>query len=89
MLDGEIFHHYGFQVRLRTADPKSGWVKAEAVRQTFAKNIYGNTVKIDASIYTVRCVVKIGQVLSLGTETPNSKRHIYTINALVLLDSVT
>lgn len=82
MVDGELFQHFGFQVRVRSTDHRTGWVKAEAIRQALAKSIYQNLVSRDGSRYLVWCAAKISMVLVIGKDTPRSKRSLFTVNAV-------
>lgn len=82
MLDGELFYHYGVQMILRGREHRSGYRKAEAVRQALA-SIYRQTVVVESEAYRVHCVAHIGQVLCLGKDTPNSKRSMFSLNMSV------
>jgi hypothetical protein len=82
MVDGEMFQHYGFQLRIRAATAKRGYEKAESIRRQMAEVIYNEVVTIDDAVYRIPCIVRIGDVLALGKETPQSKRSLFTINAL-------
>lgn len=83
MVTGELFTHYGFQVRIRGKDEATGRPKAEAIRTAMAESVYQETVTIGNEQYLIHAITGIGQVLPLGTETPTSKRVLYTVNALV------
>lgn len=85
MIDGELFYHYGLQVRVRAVDHVTGWPKADQIRVTMAQQVYGNSVTIGTSTYRVHCIAKIGEVLRLGQEVGSSKRSLFTINATVAL----
>lgn len=80
---GEQSRHYGIQVRVRSATYGVGYAKAKRLAVAMAEDIYGEEVVIGASSYTVNCLAKVGDVLELGKELPDSKRNIFVINALM------
>lgn len=92
MVDGTIFYHYGFQVRVRGHSHQLGWRKANDIRTALAKNVSFTDVTVNDGIsagnYVVYSVVRIGGVLSLGWDDPNTRRHLFTVNALVTLRQV-
>ncbi len=83
MLDGELYQHYGFQVKVRdTSEPST---KAEQIRQAFAGRTRLVTVTIGSARYLVWKVAKVGQVLYLG-KPPGTKRSQFTVNAMAVID---
>lgn len=85
MKGGELFTHYGIQVRIRAVDHPTGYLKADAIRCDMARTIYDRGVTIAGTAYLLHCLARISEVLILGTETGVSKRHLFTINALASL----
>jgi hypothetical protein len=92
MVDGEAMGHYGFQIRIRAKDPRVGWKKADEIRTTFSEHVYNRTVSIDdedtTDSYTVQALVGIGDVIPLGKEIGTSKRNLFTLNALLVVEQV-
>jgi hypothetical protein len=84
MPDGEPMFHPGFQIRLRATDEATGYAKANAIR-TALSQILNRTVTIGSNNYFVNCVVRIGQVLPLGKDTPHTKRSLFTLNAMLVV----
>jgi hypothetical protein len=82
MHDGDLWHHYGFQVRLRSRDDKVGYAKGSLIRNTLAKGVYMRTVSIGTSVYQIQCIAKIRSVLPIGKEASATKRALFTINAV-------
>ncbi len=82
MFDGELFTHYGFQVKVRSADHPTGWLRADLIRQQMAQDVYGLAVVIDSSTYLVWAITHIGNVLPLGKDVGSSKRSLFSINAM-------
>ncbi len=82
-IDGETFEIHGLQIRVRAANSVTGWAKARALAIVVDTSVYRNSVTIGASQYLVQHISRTGDVLSLGKETPNSKRSIFTLNALI------
>jgi Bacteriophage minor capsid protein len=84
MIDGDLMGPSGFQVRVRSKNHATGWLKADAIQTTLA-SLYQRTVRVEATLYKVHAVVRIGDVLSLGKETPTSSRRLFTVNGSVYL----
>lgn len=85
MINGELWEHYGFQIRVRSTSDQVGWNQAEAIREGLAK-VYMATVKTpDNQRWTVQAVTGIKEVLPLGKDTSASKRSLFTVNAMLPL----
>jgi hypothetical protein len=87
MPTGKTRGHAGFQIRIRATTHAIGWTKAEAI-QASLEAVYQETVHVDAEEYLVHAVVRIGDVLSLGKDAPNSGRNAFTLNALLVYKQV-
>jgi hypothetical protein len=87
MPTGKTRGHAGFQIRIRATTHAIGWTKAEAI-QASLEAVYQETVHVDAEEYLVHAVVRIGDVLSLGKDAPNSGRNVFTLNALLVYKQV-
>lgn len=86
MIDGELYTHHGVQVRIRAATHSGGgYAKASAIRHALAELVHDETVHVGATTYLVQCYARIGEVLTLGKDAPNSKRSLFTLNATVSL----
>lgn len=81
-VDGEVLQHYGFQLMIRGVDDRTGNRKAEDIRYKMQTSMYQNIIVIDGSSYLIPCISNIGEVLALGIDHPNSKRSLFSINAL-------
>jgi hypothetical protein len=84
VMDGESQYHYGFQLRIRGVNYSQGWTKASAVHSAF-DSMYEKIITIDGTRYLVHSVVNNGGILSLGNESPESKRELFTLNALTTI----
>lgn len=85
MIDGERQEHYGVQVRVRAADPPTGFTKAQDLALLLDKTIINANVSISSTNYIVYTVSRSGNVISLGYDTPLSKRRLFTMNATISL----
>jgi hypothetical protein len=83
MIDGESWGPKGFQVRIRSLDHQTGWVKAYAILRSMAESIYQETVTIGAAVYQVWDIVGMSEVIPIGREIGKSKRHVFTINGMI------
>lgn len=89
MVDGETLNHYGFQVMIRAVDDRIGNRKAEDIRYKMQVAMYQNVITIGASRYLIPCISNIGQVLCLGFDHPNSKRSLFSLNAVSAIRPLT
>lgn len=85
MWDGKNNTHFGILIRVRSTLEPVGWAKAGQIREAILSNevVYDEVVTIGDNTYLVHCFSRVGEVFALGTETPTSKRRIYTVNATV------
>lgn len=86
MIDGNLWYHYGFQVRIRSREKHEGYQKADSVRHTFAEAVYMTPVHVGTSSYLIQCIAKIGGVLYLGQDVSKTKRFLHTVNAITWID---
>lgn len=86
MIDGEVFRNPGVQVRIRSTDHSTGWVKADAIFAALGQSIRNYYIVIGSTRYLVSCVTNIGNVIALGKETSSTKRSLFTINATIVVD---
>jgi hypothetical protein len=81
----EMIEHHGIQVRIRSQSKDAGHLKAQAVVVAMDQLSFMRGVTIDTSHYTVQTIVRKGSILSLGKESPNSNRLLFTVNAVVAI----
>lgn len=86
MVTGEVMGAYGFQVRVRASTYSQGRDKIETIWETLSETsggVYYLTVNVSGDEYLVVSVVRFGDIIELGKEVPNSKRNLFTFNALI------
>lgn len=89
MGSGELFQHWGVQVRVRSVDHATGWHKTGAIRYALSTGCYQQgVVMTDSTTYLIHAVTNIGEVVALGKEVPSSKRNLFTLNAKVSVKRV-
>jgi hypothetical protein len=88
MYDGEVWFHYGFQIRIRASASNPGYVKAESIHHALSEAVYINLVAISPAVYRVPCVSSNG-ILRLGKDSPKTKRSLFTINCKSPIQRVT
>lgn len=88
MVQGKIVEHYGVQLLIRAVDHATGWGKASDIRSWLAENVVEHTVNVEGTYYTVQAISKFGPLLTLGNESPTSKRKVFTLNAMVSVTQV-
>ena len=88
MTDGETNEHHGILIRIRDANPKSGYTKSRAIARSLDVDVFLNTVVFDSSTYTIQSISR-NDVFSIGKERPTSRRNLFTINAICALRETT
>ena len=97
MIDGKIQNHEGFQVRVRGSTDEVAYRKIDAIQTTLAQaSTYQETVHVYGdgedtglqSSYSVHAITRIGDPLFIGSDTPTSKRVVYTLNATTVIDQL-
>lgn len=86
--------HEGFQVRVRSRNHQRGFAKAKEIGIAFDQSVSDVQVGLldeegDTVSYLVDAITRTGVVLSIGKDAPNSKRNLFTINAIVSLRMLT
>lgn len=81
MVGGIADLHHGVQVRVRSYDHSPGYAKAMEIRALF-EPLLNKQVSLGSSLYLIECINKIGDVLPLGQDVPDSKRRAFTINVV-------
>lgn len=82
MIDGEDFHHFGLQIRVRGTDDPSTYARIELVHTTITEHSYQDLITVGGVTYLVWSFSNVSAPLSLGKDAPNSKRSLYTLNCL-------
>jgi hypothetical protein len=87
MIRGEMFHHFGFQIRVRSTDQLTGWAKADAIHTALTEQVYQEVVTLPlagggSAQYNVQNA-SAKSPLHLGKDAPGSKRSLHTINGLL------
>lgn len=83
-VDGEQCEHHGLQIKVRSKDNPTGYVKIRALAVYVDENILRAGVTVGSNTYTVQAINRQGGVLHLGREA-GSERDLFSINALVTL----
>lgn len=80
-IDGEVYEHYGFMIRIRSYRNDVGYLKANAIAKSLAEDVVNNLVNIDGTTYIICACNRKGGVNDLGkVESPTSERNVFTIN---------
>jgi len=88
MIDGEDWSHYGVQIRIRAVDHRTGAAKAWDIHETMTTALYQNRIALDGVDYLVPCLANVGPPLALGVDNPNSRRSLFTLNAVSSIQPV-
>lgn len=85
MVDGEVWRHWGFQVRLRSTTQPVGAVKVAAVENTLNESVYRRTVTVDGVPYWLHCLTSTLVMDYRGTQAPSDKRWLWFMNGKAAL----
>lgn len=88
-VDGEIQEFPGLQVRVRSANPVTGYTKAQAIAVALDQSIRLTNVTIGANVYKIYAITRTGTVNAIGKEIETSKRNLFTINAVASIRQTT
>jgi hypothetical protein len=80
MIDGARQGFRGVQVRVRASDNLVGSAKAEALAVALDQ-LYDVLVTMGTTSYRLHAVTRTSDPLALGTDTPRSRRWLFTVNA--------
>lgn len=86
---GETQDFYGIQVRIRSASQDAGYTKARAIMDAFDLQVGLDSVTVDTDDYMVYAITRSSDLLSLGYESPTSRRKLFTLNVKVSLRMLT
>ena len=81
MNDGEVDFHHGINIQIRDAEQEDGYQRANAIAEALDKQVDDYSITVGSSTYTIHAISRKGDVIHVGTEVKDSKRHLFTINA--------
>lgn len=81
--DSVMEEHYGIEIMVRSSGV-TGYTKADAIAVAM-DTVQNVSVTVDTTSYVVHAITRKSGVLKAGTETPTSKRYLFTVNAVVAL----
>jgi hypothetical protein len=87
MPTGERSQHEGIQVRVRAASEEEGYIKSMEVAEFFDR-VLRVEVALGDNTYILHSFNRTSPVISLGKESPESKRYLFTINGLLLVEEL-
>lgn len=84
-IGGQRAEHHGVQIRVRSVDHETGYLKARALAVALDadSNVLNRAVHLGGHVYNVQSFCRTGDVIAVGKDTPTSKLSIFTINAVV------
>ena len=85
---GEQPEHFGVQVKIRSSLPQVGWTKANLIAVAMDQQLSYQSVTIDSSVYAVGAITRKSSVLSIGREAGASKRFLFTVNAVFVVEQM-
>lgn len=87
-ITGERPEHFGFQLKIRSSISTTGWEKARTLAVALDQQMSYTTITIGSSTYDVGAVTRMGGILAVGRELASTKRFLYTINGIVVINQI-
>lgn len=88
-VSGEMFERQAVSIRVRDANHQNGYQKISDISTALERNVYSETITISSNTYLVHAVSITSGPFSIGKETPQSKRNIFTLNATTTIRRTT
>lgn len=88
MTDGEVFEHFGIQIRLRHTSYDSGFDKIRNEIGLLLDAVKRSTVTIGTTSYRVGSVTKRSGPFPIGND-PKTGRLLFTMNAVTTIQQIT
>jgi hypothetical protein len=82
---GEVQEHHGIMIRIRAVDFTTGWSKAGLISNCIDTSVLNNSLSLDGKTFIIYSITRTGNVLSIGKESPTSRRNLFSLNAVVAL----
>lgn len=82
-IDGILQEQSGIQIMIRSTSPTLGYTKAKTIADALDTQVAQIGVTVGSRSYVLASFNRTSGVLQLGTESPASKRHLFTINGIV------
>ena len=78
--DGITQEHYGFEILIRSNSPTVGRQKGLNILDSFDTDVLRTLVTLGDYTYNVQAITRRAGLLSLGRESPESRRRLHSIN---------
>ena len=88
LMTGKTIRHHGWQIRVRTTEYDTGFVKMEMLAD-YLDTVLRETVVIDGITYVIQVVVQTSGPVSIGQEPDAKRRENFTLNGIMTLQSAT
>ena len=87
-MTGENYEHPGIQIRIRSRNYETGYVKIEDIANALDAVVWDD-VEIGALEYRIYNVSRTSPIVSLGVESGTARRFHFTINFLLTIRELT
>lgn len=82
-MNGPVIRHYGIQLRIRSTDYQTGWIKIEDISSDL--DTLSSEYTVNSIVYTIRNVSRTSPIVALGMEPGTARRFHFTMNYLVTI----
>ena len=86
--DGSLLDDSGFQVRVRAINATVGWTKVDAVRVALSTVKRAQVNVSGGGKYLVWCVDNISQIKDIGSDSPKTRRRLFTVDAMLTVKTM-
>jgi hypothetical protein len=81
LMSGVSVIHPGVQIRIRSHDYESGWIKCQNIKEQL-DILRNKSIEIDSSEYLIQAV-NCGMINSLGIEPNTKRKYMFTLNVML------
>jgi len=82
--DNERQEFHGIQVLIRASDHSSGYTKSRAIAIAL-DGVARISTTISSSVYHIQSIKRTSDVIVVGTDKPEGKRSLFTVNCLATI----
>lgn len=85
LMHGNLIQHPALQIRIRSNDYATGYVKADEIMNNIAE-VGNSVISVGSNSYMIVCYSKIKPINYLGRQVAVRGRCLFSINCLVCID---
>lgn len=85
MRSGEVYQHFGLQIRIRSTDYEEGWIKVANVAAGLDGIQSGTSIIVNGTTYSFWNFSRTSTVIDLGREETGKRRERFAVNFVLAI----